>query len=115
MRLPTLRTFAISLPHATVGKQWGEHLVFKIAGKIFLIVGLDAEIIDGVTLKCLPAESDDLTAIDGIIQAPCCAKRHWVRLADLGAVPAPELQRLIRQSYGLLVAKLPKEIQATLR
>ena len=115
MHLPALRSFALGLPQTTVVKQWGENLVFKVAGKMFLIVGLDGELIDGVTLKCRPDEFDALTEIDGITQAPYCAKRHWVRVADLSALPAPELERRIRHSYDLVVAKLPKKIQAALK
>ena len=116
MRLPALRQFALSLRGTTVVKQWGEHLVFKVAGKMFLIIGLDGETIDGVTFKCAPdTEFDELTDIDGITQAPYCAKRHWVRVADLAALPAAELERRIVRSYDLVVAKLPKKTQAGLR
>ena len=48
------------------------------------------------------------------IQAPYCAKRHWFRLNDLSLVPESELQGLIRRSFDLVVAKLPKKVQATL-
>jgi predicted DNA-binding protein (MmcQ/YjbR family) len=116
MHLHEIRRFALSLPRTTVVKQWGEHLVFKIAGKMFLIVGLDGETIDGVTFKCAPDhEFDALTDIEGITQAPYCAKRHWVRVADLLALPKPELERLIRRSYDLVMAKLPKKTQAELK
>jgi predicted DNA-binding protein (MmcQ/YjbR family) len=115
MRLPALRQFALSLPGTSVVKQWGEHLVFKVATKMFFIVGLDGDTIDGVTFKCAPDEEfDELTAIDGITQAPYCAKRHWVRVADLGVLPAAELERRIRRSYDLVVAKLPKAARAKL-
>jgi len=114
MRLAALRQFALSLPQTTVVKQWGECLVFKVAGKMFLILALDAETIDGVVFKCTPDEFDELTEIDGIAQAPYCAKRHWVRVSDLLALPASELERRIRRSYDLVVAKLPKKLQAEL-
>ena len=114
MRLDQLKTYALSLPHTTVVKQWGECLVFKVAGKMFLLVSLDAEIIDGVVFKCRPDEFDELTEIDGIMQAPYCAKRHWVRVADLMAIPAVELNRRIRYSYDLVVAKLTKKLRAEL-
>jgi predicted DNA-binding protein (MmcQ/YjbR family) len=114
MRLPALRQFALSLPHTTWVKQWGECLVYKVAGKMFLIIALDGETIDGVVFKCTPEEFDDLTEIDGIIQAPYCAKRHWVRVGDLAALPSAELERRIRRSYDLVIAKLPKKTQATL-
>lgn len=115
MRLAALRQFALSLPHTTWVKQWGECLVYKVAGKMFLIIALDAETIDGVIFKCTPDEFHELTDIDGIIQAPYCAKRHWVRVGDLSALPAAELEKRIRHSYDLVVAKLPKKTQATLK
>jgi predicted DNA-binding protein (MmcQ/YjbR family) len=114
MRLPALRQFALSLPHTTWVKQWGECLVFKVAGKMFLIIALDAETIDGVVFKCTPEEFDDLTDIDGITQAPYCAKRHWVRVGDLAALPAAELERRVRRSYELVVAKLTKKLRGEL-
>lgn len=110
-----LRQFALSLPQTTWVKQWGECLVFKVAGKMFLLLALDAETIDGVIFKCTPEEFDELTEIDGVIQAPYCAKRHWVRVGDIDALSVTELERRIRRSYDLVVAKLPKKIQATLR
>jgi len=115
MRLASLRQFALSLPQTTVVRQWGECLVFKVAGKMFFLVALDGETIDGVIFKCTPEEFDDLTGIDGIAQAPYCAKRLWVRVSDLSALPPAELERRIRRSFDLVVAKLPKKIQATLR
>lgn len=115
MRLQALRHFALSLPHTTWVKQWGECLVFKVAEKMFFIIALDAETIEGVVFKCTPDEFDDLTEIDGITQAPYCAKRHWVRVGDLAAIPTVELERRVRRSYDLVVAKLPKKTQATLR
>lgn len=114
MHLAALRQFALSLPHVTWVKQWGECLVFKVAAKMFLIIALDAETIDGVIFKCAPDEFDELTEIDGVTQAPYCAKRHWVRVSDLEALSTVELERRIRHSYDLVVAKLPKKTQATL-
>jgi predicted DNA-binding protein (MmcQ/YjbR family) len=114
MRLPGLKAFALSLPHTTVVKQWGECLVFKVGGKMFLIIALDAETIDGVVFKCTPDEFDELTDIDGITQAPYCAKRHWVRVADLAALSGDELNRRIRRSYDLVVEKLTKKLRAQL-
>jgi predicted DNA-binding protein (MmcQ/YjbR family) len=114
MRLPTLRKLALSLPGTTVVNQWGG-LVFKVVDKVFLLLTLEAETLDGVVFKCAPEEFDTLTEIDGITQASYFAKRHWVRLGDLAALPADELERRIRHSYDLVVAKLPKQVQATLK
>jgi len=113
MRLDRLQAFALSLPQTTVGGQWGG-LVFKVAGKVFFVIGLDGRVIDGVVFKCTPVDFDALTEIDGITQAPYFAKRLWVRVADPAAMPEPELQRRIRASFRLVVANLPKKLQAAL-
>jgi predicted DNA-binding protein (MmcQ/YjbR family) len=113
MRLDALRQFALSLPHTRSSEQWGG-LAFKVEEKVFLLVGLDAATIESVVFKCTPDEFVELTDIDGITQAPYFAKRHWVRVADLLALPAGELERRIRRSYDLVVANLPKKVQALL-
>ena len=113
MQFQDLRTFALSLPHTKPSEQWGG-TAFKVEGKVFLFVVPDAEVIEAVVFKCTPDEFDDLTQIDGIAQAPYFAKRLWVRVADLSALRAAELQRRIRRSYDLVVGKLPKKVQAAL-
>ena len=114
MRLDRLKAFALSLPRTTLVKQWGG-LVFKVVDKMFFMITLDGELISGVILKCTPAEFDELTALDGIGQAPYCAKRMWVRVEDLAVLPEPALQARIRHSFDLVAAKLTKKVQATLR
>jgi len=113
VRLDHLKAYAFALPHTTSVNQWGG-LVFKVAGKVFLVIGLDGEIIDGVTFKCTPEEFDALTDIDGITQASYFAKRHWVRLADLSALSTSELDRRIRRSYDLVVEQLTKKVRTEL-
>jgi predicted DNA-binding protein (MmcQ/YjbR family) len=114
MRLASLRVFALGMPHATVVRQWGEHLVFKVAGKMFLLVSLDEQIVESVAFKCGPRDFQRLTEIDGIIPAPYLARASWVQVEDLGVLPAAELEEAIRASYALVRSALPKKIQATL-
>ena len=113
MRLERLRTFALAQPRTTVVKQWGGQ-IFKVVDKVFLMLILDGEVLSSVIFKCTPEEFDELTEIDGIGQAPYCAKRMWVKVEDLAVLPEKELQARIRQSYDLVAAKLPKKVQATL-
>ncbi|HEX2860080.1 MAG TPA: MmcQ/YjbR family DNA-binding protein [Lacunisphaera sp.] len=103
------------MPRTTVVKQWGECLVFKVADKMFLIIALDGELIDGIVCKCTPEEFDQLTETEGVVQAPYCAKRMWVRVGDLSVFPEARLQALIRRSYDLVVAKLPRKIRIMLQ
>lgn len=114
MRLDRLKAFALALPQTNVVKQWGEHLVFEVAGKMFLITGEDPSVLDGLTIKCTPEEFHELTNLDGVTQAPYCAKRHWVHIADPSILPEKELLGRVRRSFDLVVAKLPKKVQATI-
>ena len=114
MRLAALRSFALGLPHATVMQQWGEHLVFKIAGKMFLIIAIDGQVIETLSFKCSPNDFRQLTELDGIVPAPYLARASWVQVADLAALSAEKLEACIRASYALVRAKLPKKQQSTL-
>lgn len=82
---------------------------------MFIILSHDGDLAAGISLKCTPEEFDALVQGDGFIQAPYCAKRLWFRLEDPTLVPGQELQSLIRRSYDLVVAKLPKQVQAAIR
>jgi len=114
MRLARLQSFALALPHTTVVKQWGECLVHKVAGKMFLILVLDGGTVEGVIFKCTPDEFAELTAVDGIGQAPYCAKRKWAKVHDLAALSEPQLNARIRRSYDLVTAGLPKKTRLAL-
>ncbi len=113
MLLDRLQAFTLALPHVTVVAQWGG-LVYKVAGKVFLVLSLDGTLLEGVCFKCTPDEFDELTEIDSIAQAPYFAKRHWVKLSDTAALPEPQLRERIRRSHQLVAAGLPKKTRLAL-
>ena len=110
MDVEWVRRHCLSLPHATERVQWGEHLVFKVAGKIFAILALEP---GGqfLSFKSTPEEAAELVERPGIIPAPYLARAHWVALEDEDALSAAETRRLLSRSYELVVAKLPKAAQ----
>jgi predicted DNA-binding protein (MmcQ/YjbR family) len=114
MQLEKLKHLALSLPHTTVVKQWGETLVFKVGGKMFLILTLDCSLVEQTYFKVTLADFKRLTEIDGIIPAPHLARASWVAVEDFAALPAADLERLIRESYDQVFAALPKKLRATL-
>ena len=116
MRLDRLKVFVLALPHATMVKQWGENLVCKIGGKMFLIVSLDRETIEGCAFKCTPADYARLTReVDGLIPARYnMFKSHWVQLEDPDALTETQFKEHIRIAYGLVKAGLSKKLQAEL-
>ncbi len=110
-RLDALRGFALGLPGTRVVRQWGDHLVFKVADKVFLVVSEEAGTLLALSFKCTPEEFDRLTETDGIRQAPYFARRHWVQVEDPAVLPADELHSRIRRSHDLVVAGLPKKVR----
>lgn len=101
----------MSLPHATETVQWGNDLVFKIAGKMYAVLALEA----GphlISFKCTPEEFADLVERPGINPAPYLARAHWVALENDSVLPREEIKRLVRQAYDLVFAKLPKKTKA---
>lgn len=116
MRLDRLKAFALTLPHATVVKQWGETLVFKIGGKMFMIVSLDGDTAEAIALKCTPADCDRL--LDEIAGARPAShnlhKSHWVTLEDPEALTETQLKVQIRAAYDVIRAALPRKVRAQL-
>jgi predicted DNA-binding protein (MmcQ/YjbR family) len=110
-----LRSFCLSLPHATEDVQWEHDLLFRIAGKMFCVANLEPGISPTkIAFKCTPEKFAELVEIEGIIPAPYMARNHWVAIVELDALRQPELKELVRNSYQLVLEKLPKKTQVLL-
>jgi len=109
-----LREFCLGLPHATEDVQWGEHLLFRIAGKIFCITSLEPSAPVKVCFKCTPEKFAELVEIEGIIPAPYMARNHWVAMVEIHALRQAEIKELVRNSYQLVFGRLPKRLQGEL-
>jgi predicted DNA-binding protein (MmcQ/YjbR family) len=113
MDIETVRRYCLSLPHATEGIQWGDNLLFRIGEKIFAVVALERTP-PSMSFKCTPQEFAELVEREGIVPAPYMARNNWVMLESLDAVPRAELKRLIKDSYGMVAAKLPRKVRGEL-
>jgi predicted DNA-binding protein (MmcQ/YjbR family) len=105
MTVDHIRAYCLSFPHATENLQWGDDLCFKIAGKIFTIVGLDNP---RLCFKCAPETFAELIEREDIRPAPYVGRYKWVMLDRLDALSDKELKDSIRQSYEMVAAKAPK-------
>jgi predicted DNA-binding protein (MmcQ/YjbR family) len=112
MNLDSIRSYCLSLPHATEGIQWGNDLLFRIAGKIFAAMSLEPP--HSLAFKCTPEKFDELIELNGIIPAPYMARNKWVMLERLDALSDSEIKRLIKDSYEMVFSKLTKKAQAEL-
>ena len=113
MNIDWVRDCCLSLPHATEQIQWVDDLVFKVGGKMFAVAVLVPARV-WLSFKTTPEEFGQLTDLPGIIPAPYMARAQWVALEAPNALAPAELQRLLRQSYDLVFAKLPKKAQSAL-
>src|SRR5262245_29589454 len=109
MNLEKIREYCLSLPHATEEVLWQKDLVFKIGGKMFAAVGLDAGPASQFSFKCTPEEFAELTERNGIIPAPYAARYHWVAVEKPDALNQAEIKRLIKDSYEMVKGKLSKK------
>jgi predicted DNA-binding protein (MmcQ/YjbR family) len=67
-----------------------------------------------MSFKCTPEDFAELTERPGVIPAPYMARAQWVALESQEALPAAEIKKLLKKSYDLVLAKLPKKTQAAL-
>lgn len=109
MRLDHLRDLCLALPETTEGLPFGpDPLVFKVAGKMFALLSLDA-IPNRVGLKCDPEWALTLREEhDGIGTSPYLHKRLWNSVTLDGSVPSPLVRDLVEHSYRQVVAGLKK-------
>lgn len=114
MNTQTLRTFCLSLPQVTEDIKWEDHLCFLIAKKMFAVGKLEETRGHVVSFKCSPERFAELVEMDGIIPAPYMARNHWVALERWDALRDAELRDALRESYRLVVERLPKTVQRAL-
>ena len=113
MDIEAVRKYCLTLPHATEGIQWGNNLLFRIGKKMFAIMALDTSPVC-ISFKCTPEEFVELVEREGIVPAPYLARANWVMLENLGVLPRAELKRLIKNSYDMVAAKLPRKVRTEL-
>lgn len=108
-----VRELCLSLPHATEQVTWGADLTFRISGRIFAVAVLEPAKV-WLSFKCSAETFAELTERAGIIPAPYLARAQWVALESKEALQKQELAALLRESYSLVFAKLPKKTQLAL-
>ena len=112
MNIEELREFCMGLPAVTEDIKWSEHLVFSVAKKIFCLAGLEPPL--QVAIKVPEDQFDELIQQGEIVQASHFARRQWVTVLDESHFNKAGWEKYIRQSYQLVVAKLPKKTRESI-
>lgn len=108
-----LRKLCLTFPGATENIQWGNDRVFKVGGKMFACSGLEKN--SSYAFKVEEARFLELTDLPGVVPAPYLARAKWVHVEPASCeLSDRELEALVRRSYELVFAKLPKKRQREL-
>ena len=105
-----IRAFALSLQGVTEDMPFGDdNVVFRIGGKIFLCLSLAADN-PHFALKLLPGRNEELREQHAdITPAYHWNKKHWSDVFYERDFAPDTINRLIEESYLLVLHQLPKK------
>ena len=103
MNIEILREYAIQKPFVTEGFPFGNNvIVFKVRGKVFLLVSLDAAPLQ-FNAKCDPEkalvlrEEYPLSVLPGFHMN----KKHWNTIIVDGKISGKQILEMVDDSYNL--------------
>ena len=114
MNFESLRKYCATLPGTTRDIKWGADECYSVGGKMFAVMGDHSKEGPSISFKVDDHRFLELTDREGIIPAPYMAKHKWVLVQEPKALGDTELKALITRSHALILAKLPKKLQAKL-
>lgn len=109
MTLDELRAICAPLPGTWEDVKWGADLCFCVGEKMYAITGLESP---NISLKVDgPEASLAWCARAGVEPAPYLARYHWIMVRPGADLSVGELAELVRGSYALVKAKLPRRVR----
>jgi predicted DNA-binding protein (MmcQ/YjbR family) len=110
MNIETLREYCLSKPDTEETLPFGpDTLVFKVEGKVFLLVGLDEEQLS-FNVKCDPDKAIELREEYAcVLPGYHMNKKHWNTIVVDGTVSSKQLKEWIDGSYELVSQKKKKK------
>lgn len=115
MNYRDVERLALSLPGATMKMEFGPAPVFRVGGRLFLVITRSAGgRPDGLWFKVEPTSFHILTRLRGIAPCPSMTRAGWIAMDGLKRLKPDELKARIVRSYDLVAAKLPKKTRAEL-
>lgn len=99
-----IREYCLAKPHSTESMPFGSrHLVFKVGGKIFLILALDETPLR-FNVKCAPEDAvrlrDEFPNV--VLPGYHMNKKHWNTILCTGKMNRSILREMIDESYRLV-------------
>ena len=108
MNIESLREYCLKKKYTEESFPFGElTLVFKVMGKMFLLVGLESSPLR-FNVKCDPEEVEELRERYEAVQPGYhMNKKHWNTVIVDGTIPESILKKMIDESYRLVIESLP--------
>ena len=115
MNIEEIREHCLQKQLVEEGFPFGEStLVFKVGGKMFLLVSLDSTPLQ-FNAKCEPDKAIELRENHScVLPGYHMNKAHWNTIVCDGTVPRKTILGWISDSYDLVVASLPKKIRESM-
>lgn len=106
MDIEQLRDYCLAKPGAEEYFPFGpENLVFKIKGKMFLLISLNAQPLQ-FNAKCAPEKAIDLRErFSCVLPGYHMNKKYWNTVTIDGTLPFDTLKELVDDSYNIVCSK----------
>lgn len=106
MNIEELREYALAKKDVEEGFPFGDTtLVFKVRGKLFLLVSLEAIPLQ-FNVKCEPSRAIELREEYAcILPGYHMNKKHWNTIIVDGTLSSKQLKTMVDHSYELVAAK----------
>lgn len=114
MNILTFREYCLTFDAVTEEFPFDENtLVFKVCGKMFALCDVDE--FESINLKCDPDKAVLLREeYPEVLPGYHMNKKHWNTVSMQGDLPDDLIREWVRDSYRLVVEKLPKRIREQL-
>ena len=108
-----LQEYCGKWPAVTTDIKWDDDLCFSVGGKMFCVAWLGHP--TKVSFKVPEEVYDEVSCRDGFCPAPYMARAKWVLVTDVSKLTREEWEYFVKQSYHLVIQKLPKKTQRELK
>lgn len=114
MNIEDIRDYCLSLPFTSEGLPFDQDtLVFYVKDKMFALCSLEKA--DRINLKCDPEKAIEYRERFPEVKAGYhMNKKHWNTVILTGNLTNDTIKQWIKDSYYLVVAKMPKKMQETI-
>lgn len=115
MNIEQFRLYCLAKKMVTEEFPFDQHtLVFKVAGKMFALTGLNEDF--RVNLKCNPEKAIELREqYEAVIPGYHMNKQHWNTVIMDDSIPDHGIKEMIDHSYSLVVDGLSKKMRESIQ